>query len=52
MTDVPQQDTELSEEEFDVDPSAEDVEVSDVQTTGSANVTSQDPEAQEVAGNA
>ena len=49
MTDVPRQDIELSEEEFEVDTSAQDVEVSMVQTTGGADVPSQDPEAQEVA---
>jgi hypothetical protein len=49
MTDVPQEDTELSPEELQVDPSAQDVEVSEVQTTGNADVASQDPEAQEVA---
>jgi hypothetical protein len=48
MTDVQPEDTELSAQEFEVDPLAQDVEVSDVQTTGNADVASQDPEAQEV----
>jgi hypothetical protein len=48
MTDVQPDDTELSAQEFEIDPSAQDVEVSDVQTTGSKDVASQDPEAQEV----
>jgi hypothetical protein len=48
MTDVQPEDTEFSAQEFEVDPLAQDVEVSDVQTTGNADVASQDPEAQEV----
>ncbi len=45
MTGTSEEDFELSEEEFDVDPSAQDVEVSEVQTPGNAEVPSQDPEA-------
>lgn len=45
MTGIPEEDFELSEEEFEVDPSAQDVEVSEVQTAGNAEVPSQDPEA-------
>jgi hypothetical protein len=48
MTDVQPEDTELAAQEFEVDPLAQDVEVSDVQTTGNADVATQDPEAQEV----
>jgi hypothetical protein len=42
---APQVDPELSEEELDLDSSAEDVEVSEVETTGSTEVDAQDPEA-------
>lgn len=38
---------ELSEEEFEVDPSAEDVESAAVETTENADVDTQDPEARE-----
>ena len=48
MTDTPPQvEIELSEEEFELDPSAEDVEISDVTTHDNADVESQDPEASE-----
>ena len=48
MTDTSEEDFELSEEEFEVDSSALDVAVSEVQTTGNAEVSSQDPEAEAV----
>lgn len=38
---------DLSEEEFELDPSAEDVESSDVETEHSVEVPSQDPEGTE-----
>ncbi len=48
MADKPVEvDGELSEEEFEVDPSAEDVEIAAVETTENADVDTQDPEARE-----
>lgn len=44
----PQVEIELSEEEFELDPSAEDVEITEVHGRDNADVDSQDPEDLEV----
>jgi hypothetical protein len=44
----PQVEIEISEDEFDLDESAEDVDIATVETQDNANVDSQDPDALEV----
>lgn len=41
----PEIEVELSEEEFELDQTAEDVEITEVQTRDNADVETQDPEA-------
>lgn len=43
----PEVEVELSEEEFELDPSVEDVEIAEVETHDNADVDTQDPEAQD-----
>jgi hypothetical protein len=48
MTDGPLEvDGEVSEEEFEVDPSAEDLEIAAVETSSNSDVDTQDPDARE-----
>lgn len=47
MSSTPTDDLDLSEEEFELDPSAEDVEADEVETEHNVEVPSQDPEATE-----